>query len=163
MWQIDAGTGRTHCDFHERRYQNDAIQGQLMFVQQVVRHPTRSHAAIAFAEDILRRRPAAVLGYVLHDEFGYRLDVLIHTPEVLAFALAHRLCETGTYRIDHDEIGFIDNAVLVLHSFEGSVRTKSCIGHDGTLRTEDTHVQPYRCGSRAAVVGKHDRSTGFIG
>ena len=133
-----------------------------MVAQEIVGNAARAHAAVAFAEDVLRRCPAAVLRQVLDDEFRDGLDVLVDTPEVLALGVAHCLGEAGAYRVDHDEIGLVDDAVLVIDAAIRSVVAETCIGHDGTLRAEDAHMQPDRRGTRAAVVREHDRALAFV-
>ena len=59
----------------------------------VPRESGPAHAAIAFAQHVLRRaqgRRARVL-----DEIAYGIDVLVHAPELLALGLADWLAEPG--------------------------------------------------------------------
>ena len=133
-----------------------------MVVEQVIGNATGADTTITLAKNVLRRCPATVFGQVLHDKLGHRLDVLVHTPEVLALAFADRLREACANRVDHDEINFIDDAVIVLYTLVGAVRRKARILHDRTLWTEDAHVQPQGCRARAAVIGKHDGTRSFV-
>ena len=89
-----------------------------MFTLHIVDDTGRSHAAITFAEQVLWRAPAAVFGHVLLDKVGHRLDIRIDAPEFLALGVTDRFAVTGADRVDHDQVGPVDDAVFVGHTFE---------------------------------------------
>src|SRR6185437_16607270 len=71
----------------------------------------RAWGAVALAEKVLGRVPAAVLGEELHDELGEGMHVLVGAEEFLLGAWRHPR-EAGTRRVDEYEVARIEEAVV---------------------------------------------------
>ena len=102
----------------------------------------------------------SVDGDVADDEAIEGLQVLIDAGKVLGTALADGAGKAGQRRVDEDEIGLVEQAVLIgddlKRSGTGGLRA---VGHHAH-RADRAHVQPDGCGAGAAVVEEGD-GTGF--
>ena len=154
---VDAEAGVAGDEVEVGRDQDHAVQRDVVLRQQHEADAAGPHAAVALAEDELGRRPAAVLREVLHDEVRDRGDVLVDAPELLAVGLADRAREAGADRVDHHEVGPVEDAELVVDRAERAARVALDVGQHGALRAEDAHVQPGRRRAGPAVVGEQDR------
>ena len=112
--QIDTHACEAGRELHERRDKHHAIQRDHVIFQEIIGDTTRANTTVALTQNVLWRCPAFVLGQVLNDEFRDRFDVLINAPKILALADADRFGESGTHRIDHDKVHFVDDAEIVI-------------------------------------------------
>ena len=122
----------------------------------------RADTTVALPQDVLGRGPASVEADVLLDERAHRTDVLVHAPEVLTLGFAQRLAKAGADRVDHHEVGDVDDAVLVVHTLRRRRRRVAFVLDHDPLRTQNTHVEPDRRRSRPAVEGEHDRPAAAV-
>ena len=162
MGQLHAFAVAAGMHRHEWRHQDQSIEVHAVTALQVMSEAGTPDAAVAFPEHEFRRRPTPVVGDVVADESGHRLDVLIDTPEVLALPFADRSAESGSDRIDHDQVGHVEDAVGIVDASRGRGRRMAAVIHDDPLRAKDAHMQPQRRRSRAAVEREHDRAFGQI-
>jgi hypothetical protein len=135
--------------------QDDAVEGDAVVVE---RGDQSGGARVCRSS---RRRgtwagPALVHGDVAGDELVEGLDVLVDAGEVLGGALAHGAGEAGERRVDEDEVGLVDQAVLVGNPLIG--RRAAGLGalSNDAHRADGAHVQPEGRGAGAAVVEEGD-------
>src|SRR6185312_4699666 len=112
--------------------------------------------AVALAEDVLGRVPAAVLGEEQLHEVGEGLGVLVHAVIVLRVGLAAQVlvdhaAEAGARGVDEHLVGDVQQAVFVVDQRVGRAGGVGVVGSAHALRTEGAHVQPHGGGTRAAV------------
>ncbi len=157
MRQVQSAAVAPGGGIDERRDQDQAVEVHAVAALQVVRQPGAADAAVTFAQHELRRSPQAVFVDVLLDEGGDRFDVGIHAPEFLALGLAQRLRKPGPDRIDHDQVGHVDDRIFVVHPLRRGRVGVAGVVDDYALGPQDAHVQPQRRGTGAAVERKHDR------
>ena len=160
--QIDAGiTGRpvrAQVEVQNLRQQDHAVEVDGAVGLELIDDHRRARRAVAFAEQVLGRVPAAVLGEKLGDEFGEGVGVLVDAVERLFLVLAGDAAEARARRVDEDEVGDIEQARAVVHQRVGR-RGRVCIGGgDDPAGPEGAHVQPQGRGARAAVVEEGDRA-----
>ena len=143
-------------EIHGDRHQDHAVERHALALQPV-HDAAGARRAVALAEQVLGRVPAAVVADVLADEARDRLDVRVRAPEVLVLGVADGLGEARADRIDHDEVGLVEDAVGVVHDLVGRRRRGPGVGRDDAAGPERPHVQPDRGGARPAVERERDR------
>src|SRR6185437_8478743 len=98
--------------------------------------------AIAFAEQVFGRVPAAVLRQEFLDEGRERGGVDVDAVELLLLVLAGDAAEAGAGRVDEDEIAGVEERVgIVDHLVRRRRGVRIVAGHD-TLGPKGAHVQP---------------------
>ncbi len=91
--------------FQHRRQHHDAGGHDALVALQRARHLGGAEAAIAFAEQIFRRRRAVVLGDVKRNRLRERVRVAADAPEMLGVVRLDCAAPAGADRIDQHQIG----------------------------------------------------------
>jgi hypothetical protein len=125
-------------------HEHDPVEGHVLLGLEIVHDPRRAGGAVALPQQVLGRVPPVVLGDVLLDEPGDRLDVGIHAPEVLVLLLAQGMAQARAHGIDQHEVGPVEQAVAVVHDPEGRRRGGARVGRDHAPGPEGAHVEPQR-------------------
>ena len=84
-------------------------------ILQIISERGRAKRAVAFADQKFRRIPAVVAADVGVDELAERCYVLIDPLEILVFRFADRVAVAGAHRVDEHEVGFVEQALGVVH------------------------------------------------
>jgi hypothetical protein len=74
----------------------------------------------------------------------------------------HGAAEACAHRVDENEVGVIEDGILVIGQFEGRRGHFAIVSEDDAARAEHAHVQPHRRGTGSAVEGEGDRAFPFI-
>ncbi len=158
--QLVPGLEPRGVEVHHRRDQDQAVHRDVVEAAlELVDHGRRSRGPVAFPADVLRRGPALVRRDPGANELGDGLSVLAHAPELLALVLAEWTAVPGPDRIDEDEVRDVeDRERVVLHQERWCAVVLRVAGDHDALRSECTHVQPYRRGARAAVPQERHRA-----
>ena len=103
--ECKTGAAEQQRAFDQGRHHEDAGHGDALLALQGLRHLGRAEPAIAFPEDVFGRVAASVPGRVERDDFGHCLRIGTHAvKDFVAFRL-RRAAPSGSYRIDHHQIG----------------------------------------------------------
>ncbi len=95
------------------------------------------------------------------DKIRHSFDICINPPELLTLGITNRAAIAGTNRVNHDQVGAVQDTELIGNTFERRAGEPGIFrGHDN--RAKYTHMQPDRRGPRTAVIGEHDRAIGEI-
>ena len=119
---------------------------------QVIGESGVSEGAVTFANQKLWRIPAVVAAQIRDDELREGLDVLVNPVEVFVLGLAHGVAIAGAHRIDKYQIGFVQQALGVIHQFIGRGRRERPVNGVGAPGAEGAHVQPHSRRARPPVV-----------
>jgi hypothetical protein len=125
-------------------------------VLQFLRESRRSDRAVAFADQIFRRRKAAVGLEVVVDELAESAEIAAYAVELRVVHAGDDAAEAGIDGVDEHEIGRVDERVLVVHQLVWRRRLEAFRRHLHTLRGERPHVQPDGGGARTAVIEERD-------
>ena len=109
----------------------------------------RARRAVALADQVLGRVPAAVVRHVLLDEARDRLDVGVDAPEVLVLEVADGLADARADRVDQHDVDLVEQAVGVVDDLVRRRRRGRGVRDDDAARAERAHVEPDRRGARA--------------
>jgi len=151
--EVVAGRELDRVELQDRRDQDDAVQVDVRALQVAGEH-RRPGRAVAFSEQEAGRIPAVVRAEETPDELGERLRVLVDAPVVGARRLAQGVAEAGADRIDHDDVGDVEDRPGVVLERVGRRSLRADIGGHDAPRPHDPHVQPEGRGSGAPVVGE---------
>ena len=143
-------------EVEHRREQHDAVDADALTLQRVHQH-RRARRAVRLAEQELRRVPAAERRDVAVYELAERANVGIDAEEVARLPGRSDAAEAGVGRVDEDEVGAVEQRVLVLDQVERRVGRRLRVADDHAHRSERPHPQPDRRAARAAVVEERHR------
>ena len=147
--------------FDQRRDHDDTADDDALIALQVARDLGGAEAAIAFAEDIFRRRAAAVLGDVKRDHFRHQLGVAMHAPEGAAAVGLCRPAPAGADRIDQHQIGEGEPGIGVVAEADiGAVMAVHA--ERGDARADQAEIEKSRGGARPAVEHEGQRSPRIV-
>ena len=85
---------------------------------------------------------------------GVRIDAIEH----LFLVLAGNAAEAGAGRVDENEVGDVEQALVVVDDRVGRGGRMAVVRRDHAPWPERAHVQPYRRGAGAAIVQEGDRA-----
>ena len=85
--------------------EDDAVQVHALLVVQVSGKPCGARRAVAFAQEVLRGHPAALLAAETHDEVAHGLDVFLKTVKFVFVLEVGGAGEARADRIDENQIG----------------------------------------------------------
>ena len=151
-----AGREQQRLEVEHRRDQHDSIERHAVALETVTQHRGAGRA-VALADQVFRRRPAAVAAHVLRDELRQRLGVFVHAPEILPGTFAHGLGESRADGIDEHHVGDVDQAVRVVHHLVRWRRRGGRVGGHDAARTKGAHVQPGRGGAWPTIIDEGER------
>ena len=117
---IDAGVPLGPVDAvveaEDLREQDDAVE---IDIAQIRAENGAAWRSVAFAEEVLGRVPAVVLGEEAANEAFEGVAVGIGAPEGLLLVLAHDAAEAGARGVDEDDIADVEEAVVVVDELVG--------------------------------------------
>ena len=143
-------------EIEDRRDQDDAVQVDGVVILQIIAQGGRAEGAVAFADQKLRRVPAVVAAQVGDDELREGLDVFVDAVKIFFLRFADGVAVAGAHGVDEDEIGFVEEALGVVHELVRSRRREDAVHGQRAARAEGAHVQPHGGGTGATVVEKGD-------
>ena len=151
------GAAPERAEVDHGRHEHDAVELDAVARLQITSDSGRAHRPIAFAEKILWRRPPLELREVEPDELGERFDVLPNPVKLLRILTVRGAAEPRRDRVDGDDIGHVEERVLVVDEPVWRRGLKPLGRHLDPPRPEHSHVQPDRRGARPAVVREGNR------
>jgi len=133
------------------------VQVHPVAVLQPPGEPCHAGGAIAFPLEVLGRCPAPVPGDEGIDPARQVSDVLVHPEELLPVRISHDAGEAGVHRIHVDDVGDVEDGVLVV---DDPVRLhREALVVDGQeARAGVADVHPDRGRARSAVEGEDERT-----
>ena len=144
---------------HDDTVKGDAIGTLFAFTGSNADCSCCSCAAIAFPNQILRRKTAVVLPAPELNEVQQCFGILLNAKEVFLFILVQQYAITGANRINQNEIGNVQQAVRIVDDFPGTEcgRTVGLTIADSAY-TQETSMDIHGRTARAAIVAKDHRS-----
>jgi hypothetical protein len=133
-----------------------------MLLLQIAGKIRSAGGAVALAGQEFGRCPAAAPRGVQPDEVRNRLQVAADPVEVLGILLGNRAAESGRDRIDKDQVGEVQDGILVVHQFVGRRQRISLGVHRHALGPQRAELQPHRRRPRAAVERERQRTLGGV-
>ena len=130
---------------------------------QISRKTRGARGAIGFACQEFWREPAVIACDVQADEIANGFNILLEAVPILCLLTFHGTAVACAHRVNENEVGVIEDGILVVGQLERGRRQFAFVGEDYAARTEHAHVQPDRRGAWSAVEGECDGAFGFIG
>ena len=131
-------------------------------ILQIIPQRRRAEGAVAFSDQKLRRIPAVVAAQVGDDELRESLYIFIDPVKIFFLSFADGVAVARAHGVDEDEIGFVEEALGVVHELVRSRRRKDAVHGVRAARPKGAHVQPHGGGTGATVVEKGDRAKAQI-
>ena len=154
--EVDRGEIEHGGDEHQ------AVEVHAVPLLQVSRKTRGARGAVGFARQEFGREPALIAGDVQADEIADGFDVLLEAVPVLRLLAFHGTAVACAHRVDENEVGVVEDGILVVGQLERGRRQFAFVGEDHATRTEHAHVQPDRRGAWSAVEGEGDGTFGFV-
>ena len=154
---IDAGVGGGAVDAvveaEDLREEDDAVE---VDAAKVGGEDGGAWGAVAFAEEILGRVPAIVLGEEAADEALEGVAVGVDAVEGFGFVFAEGAAEAGAGGVDEDDVADVEEGVFVVDDGVGCAFLVLGVRGDDALGAEGSHVEPHGGGAGASVVDEDD-------
>ena len=111
--EVVAGRELDGVELEHGRDQHDPVEVDVGALQ-VTGEDRRAGRPVALAEEVAGRVPAFVLAQEAADELRQRARVLVDSPVVGPGRVAEGVAEPGADRVDHDDVGDVEDGVGVV-------------------------------------------------
>ena len=133
---------RNCAQVQNRRNHHNSVQVHVVVALQVIGECRVAKRAIALANQEFRGIPPVVAADVSGYKLRQRFHIRVHAPKILVLRFADRVAETRSDGINKHEIGFVQQAIRVVHELVWcGWRYASVDGHHAP-RPHRSHVQP---------------------
>ncbi len=157
---VEMEVGRGEIQYGGDEHQ--AVEVHAVPLLQISRKTRRARGAVGFARQEFGREPAVIAGDVQADEVADGFDVLLEGVPVLRLLAFHGTAVACAHRVDENEVGVVEDGILVVGQLERGRREFAFVGEDDATGSQHAHVQPHRRGAWSAVEGEGDGTFGFV-
>ena len=142
--QVIAALEGRRLEIENRGDQDDAVRIDALLLQPS-RKAGRSSRAVTFTREKFRRAPSTIARHPEANELADRFDIRFDAVEFARVFERNRSAESGRHRIDEDEIGDVEQRIVVVdEAIRWHRGVAFIVAIDDALRTECAHVQPDR-------------------
>ena len=144
-----------------RGKQHDAVEVDLVAILNHAGQFGGACSAVAFADQVFRRRPSRIARDVLVDEIGEPVGIGNDAVKLRGIFARSRPAVAGRNGVDEDQIGGVEEGIFVVDRRVGR-------GHAVAVRCQHhalwphAHVREERSGAGAAVVDERNRAPRWI-
>ena len=154
--QIVAGGKAGGLEVENGANKNDAVQKQPVPILQIAAEGGGAGGAIAFANQIFGRSPAAIAGAKEADKIPHAFDVFLKTVKFVVGFPRHRPAKASANWVNKNQIAFIQQGKLVFAPLPGRGIERTHISHLHAARPQQPQVHPHAAAAGAAVKAESD-------